>query len=595
MTETAELTGGAFGDVLGYSVGISGNTVVAGAPRWPAYDRPGAVYLFVEPRSGWKSTSKCNAKLTASDGAANDYFGFSVAISGQTVVSGAYGATISINSQQGAAYVFGGPHLLDAPSPLPLAAQERQQEHTRYKLVDLGTFGGPQSYFNLPGQELTAEGIVAGYADTSTPDPFPTACFNPDCFVSRAFQWENGVLTDLGALTAGWSSSPVWISDTGLIAGVSQNAVIDPLIGIPEIRAVLWKDGKIIDLGTLGGNESIAVDVNNRGQVVGGANNAIPDPFSFGGGTQTRAFLWQNGVLQDLGTLGGPDAFATGVNELGQVAGNSYTSYTPTSSGIPQNNSFLWQNGKMIDLGTLGGTSGFPNALNNLGQVVGQSNVSADAFFRPFLWYRGTLTDLGTFLGPGPPSYGAANWINDAGEIVGWADNQYSDFPALWKDGVIHNLGTVAGDSCAYAVSINSQGQAVGGSGICGVTRVHAFLWENGSSAIDLNTLVPSGSGVHLTNAVSINDRGEIASEGLLPNGDQHTFLLIPCGEGDAGCRDSAAGTAATTQSSQAPATQPRATASPALSDGPNGMLDRFRARRFPGRRSLGPANAPTR
>ena len=94
------------------------------------------------------------------------------------------------------------------------------------------------------------------------------------------------------------------------------------------MHAVVWDEGRITDLGTLGGYLSIAQAINNRGQVVGLALNDIPDPVSAFGlyvGTQMRAFLWQNGVMQDLGTLGGPDAWAALLNERGQVAGISFT------------------------------------------------------------------------------------------------------------------------------------------------------------------------------------------------------------------------------------------------------------------------------
>src|SRR6266849_6638941 len=129
--------------------------------------------------------------------------------------------------------------LLFAALALPgrLAAQHNQdnnqdpnRRHHHYTLIDLGTFGGPTSYF-MGGFDgiLNNHGTAAGWADTSTPDPFPSFCFNPDCFVSHAFQWQGGVLTDLGTLAAGWSSSAFWISGNGLIVGNSQNGQIDPL------------------------------------------------------------------------------------------------------------------------------------------------------------------------------------------------------------------------------------------------------------------------------------------------------------------------------------------------------------------------------
>jgi probable HAF family extracellular repeat protein len=201
---------------------------------------------------------------------------------------------------------------------LVLAVQSPAQQQPRYKLIDLGTFGGPQSYVNIPNNYapvLTDRGTVAGWADTAAPDPYPGFCFNEDCFVSHAFQSRNGVTTDLGALPGGASSASNWISANGLIAGFSENGDIDPLSpGFPQLRAVVWKDGRINDLGTLpaGGYESIGNAVNSRGQVVGLATNTIPDNFSLFGPTQSRAFLWQDGVMQDLGTLGGTDALAVG-------------------------------------------------------------------------------------------------------------------------------------------------------------------------------------------------------------------------------------------------------------------------------------------
>ncbi len=256
------------------------------------------------------------------------------------------------------------------------------------------------------------------------PDPFPNFCFELDCFTVHAFRWHNGVRTDLGVLPGGVNSLASWISANGLVAGVAENGQIDPLIpGFPELRAVLWQNGGITDLGVLeGGNESVATAVNNRGQVVGLFANTVPDPFSmFGLGYQARAFLWQNGVMQDLGTLGGPDAQALLINERGQVVGWSYTSSNPGCgfAGLSlTTGSFLWEAGKgMKDLGNFGGTCTTAADINNLGQVVGVSALTGDQFGHAFLWENGVLHDLGdSFEGDNSGAFA----INEAGEAVGF-------------------------------------------------------------------------------------------------------------------------------------------------------------------------------
>ena len=297
--------------------------------------------------------------------------------------------------------------------PIGFAAQEQQQqepkkEHARYKLIDLGTFGGPSSYINVytgtgfSQQDLNNHRMEVGSADTSTPDPFAPNCFNADCFVSHTFLWQKGVSTDMGALPGGGSSLAAWISATGLIAGESQNGVIDPILGIPEFNAVLWSGGEIMNLGTLGGTLSAAFAVNNGEQVVGGALNSLPDPVCFEScAEQARAFLWHNGLMHDLGTLGGPDAEALFINERGQVSGWAFTNATRNPvTGIPTQDPFLWESGRILDLGTLGGTVGFPNGLNNRGQVIGVSNLAGDLTSHPFLWTKSKgMQDLGTFGG----------------------------------------------------------------------------------------------------------------------------------------------------------------------------------------------------
>jgi len=429
--------------------------------------------------------------------------------------------------------------LLALAIPLSGAAA---QKHHHYKLVDLGTFGGPTAYgsINGPGLQLINNaGVVSSFADTAMPDPnAPTFCYNPDCFLSHAFHWQDGVLTDIGALPGANSSASGPINERGWSVGQSQKGVMDPLVGTPETRATLWIDGRIVDLGTLGGNQSLASSLNNEGIVVGISQNTIPDPVSlFGLGTQTRAFIWQHGVMHDLGTLGGPDAVAIALNERGQVVGYSFTNATPNPvTGVPTTDPFLWDHGTMIDLGTLGGTNANVGSLalviNNKGQVAGTSNLAGDINFHAFSWDRGTLLDLGTLGG----SFSTTFWINDAGDVVGWAATTGDQFAhaALWRNGEIIDLGTLDGDCFSQAEAINSKGQIVGLSFSCATGTARAVLWEKGA-IIDLSTSVPANTNLSLAEAFNINDRGEILC-GCLPPGVQngefggHDCLLVPSG-----------------------------------------------------------------
>ena len=431
--------------------------------------------------------------------------------------------------------------------PVGLGAQEKQDhKHHHYQLIDLGTFGGPTSRNDGIYPPLNNEGSGIGMADTTTPDPFYPN-FNPlllpggasDPYIFRAFESDHGELVALEPLPGGYSAWPTSISQSGLIAGTAINGALDPITGYPEETAVFWHRGKITNLGTLGGYESGAGMVNSRGQVTGFSGNAIPDPNSlFGLGTQTRAFLWdeRNG-MQDIETLGGLDAASPFINERGQIAGFSYTSDMAVDP-------FLWEppserhpNGKMIDLGSLGGTSGGEGdgvALNNRGQVVGASNIAGDLYAHPFLWTApGPMRDLGTLGGPG----GVANAINEAGEVVGFADLPAgagsSTDAFLWKKGEMTDLGVLAGHCFSGAFSINAKTQVTASSFPCDGSPAHAVLWENSGPMVDLNDLV-SGADVTLTGSF-INDRGEITAGGVLANGDLHIFLLIPCDENHPG------------------------------------------------------------
>lgn len=130
---------------------------------------------------------------------------------------------------------------------------------------------------------------------------------------------------------------------------------------------------------------------------------------------------------------------------------------------------------------------------------------------------------------------GAAIAVNDSGIVVG-----NSSLPGgvvfhafIWENGVMTDLGTVAGLQVSAAFSINSKRQVVGEAG---PTPPLGWLWEDSGPIVDLNQLVLPGSDLTVVGATYINDRGEIAAQGALPNGDSHAILLIPDGDCDDAC-----------------------------------------------------------
>jgi probable HAF family extracellular repeat protein len=398
----------------------------------------------------------------------------------------------------------------------------------------MGTFGGPSAYPDLPGRTMNADGALVAQADTSTPDPYAPNCTTPDCLDLLGFVWRNGVRAQLPSL-GGVLDAPFSISDTGLIAGASAINTIDPMTGFPEQRAVIWKAGEITNLGTLpGGTESNAFLVNDQGLVAGPSNNDIPDPYGCGvfdvcWPNETRGFVWQNGEMKDMGTLGGTDTNPAFMNNAGQIAGQSFTNNIPNpATGFPTMDPFLWQNGHMQDLGTLGGAFGVPNGMNSRGEVVGQSDLLGDQTAHPFLWNGTKMIDLGTLGGPN----GAANWVNDAGDIVGTADltplptGRVLHHGFLWKNGAMTDLPPVGGALCSVATSVNDLDQAVGRQGNCSRKSLGAMLWDRGTG-YNLNSLV-APTDLYLYEAISINDQGEIVAQAVLPNGDNRVVLLVP-------------------------------------------------------------------
>jgi probable HAF family extracellular repeat protein len=266
-----------------------------------------------------------------------------------------------------------------------------------------------------------------------------------------------------------------------LIRGCSLLMAVLIALGLGTAQAS--NEYRLIDLGTLGGRESHAYSINNRGQVVGDAINAAG---------ASHAFLWDKGVMTDLGTLtGGGGSAATAINDRGQVVGLS-------TIATGEVRAFLWEKGVMTDLGTLTGVgNSAARGINNRGQVVGWSNTATDAG-HAFLWENGHMIDLGAL----EDGNTMANAINDAGDVVGsaWLANQDVNRGFLWKNGVMTVLEPLPGDSDGWASSINNRGQAVGGMLVSG-SGTSAVLWSAGKI---------SGLTTEQSWANDINDRSQV-------------------------------------------------------------------------------------
>jgi probable HAF family extracellular repeat protein len=253
----------------------------------------------------------------------------------------------------------------------------------------------------------------------------------------------------------GGESSADAINDQGQVVGFSETAS-------GEWHAVLWHDGKVTDLGTLGGESSSATAINDEGQVVGSSETASGEE---------HAFLWEDGKMTDLGTLGGNWSTAFAINDQGQVVGIS-----DASEDSLDVRTFLWEDGKMTDFEIPAGERGGATDINNRGQVVGASTPSEGSLeVRAFLWEDGKMTDLGTLAGQ--PTMALA--INDGGQVVGFGGLFPPHRAFLWEDGEMTDLGALEDDSSSSANGINDRGQIVGVSGP--ETEERAVIWEVGN------------------------------------------------------------------------------------------------------------------
>ena len=206
-------------------------------------------------------------------------------------------------------------------------------------------------------------------------------------------------------------------------------------------------------------------------------------------------------TITDLGTLGGTFSIAQGINDFGQVVGQS-----STENDI-ELHAFVYKGGALIDLG---GTNNSANAINKAGQVAGTGSTDGHSFF-PFIYKNGVMDKLGGVSG-------AAWGINKYGHAVGSFASGGGDHAFVYRDGVLTDLGTLGGSSSS-ALDINGAGQVVGNSATSGDAAFHAFLYRD-RRMIDLGTL-----GGSFSIAFGINDKGHVVGESSTAAGTSRPFL----------------------------------------------------------------------
>lgn len=280
--------------------------------------------------------------------------------------------------------------------------------------------------------------------------------------------------------------NPVDINNAGVMAGnvaVSETAS----------HAALLVRGRIIDLGTLGGPNSSANAINEAGQVTGSSTTHDPGTL--------HAFLYLRGRMIDID--GRPGKFSTGIgiNAKGHVVGQFLNRKN-------QLHAYRYAGRGLEDLGTLGGDVSFAWDINDAGVIVGESVIDDPASepfepFHPFVYRKGLMRDLGV-LQAGRAN--AAQEINNAGQIAGYSEVDGAFHVFFHENGMMTDLGFFGGRQLSVN-DMNERGMFVGTAQAVGdsVSFVYA-----GGQLHNLDTLIVSPGGWHVTNASGINDRGQI-------------------------------------------------------------------------------------
>jgi probable HAF family extracellular repeat protein len=365
------------------------------------------------------------------------------------------------------------------------------------------------------------------------------------CF-SNAFAQVSYKVTDLGALgndNLGCAMSInneglTVIQDASMVPGQQDNAGGTIL----KARDAIVINGSQIDLGTLGGENSWMNwgEINDRAQIVGYSETAVLDPngedvCTFGTHLTCRPFLWQDFHMSALPTLGGNNGQASAINNRGEIVGFAEDGTVDSSCPANKTNNrtqlpVLWENGKAKALPTGNDPGGNALWINDKGQIVGFTGACG-ATNHAVVWDNdnvNTLPDNGT----GAEAFGN----NNQGQIVGFVGSPGGGIPnaALWQNDMLTNLGILPGDLGGIASGINSKGQVVGSNFDSKGNWNHAFIWQN-NVMTNLNTLFPKSSNLFAVMANKINERGQISGMAIVRSGPDegniHAFIATPVNE----------------------------------------------------------------
>ena len=296
--------------------------------------------------------------------------------------------------------------------------------------IDLGTLGGANSASGFP---IKNNEVVAGNSQTSQTDPLNEnfCTFSSyTTYLCRGFRWQDGTMTALPTL-GGNNSWATVVNRRGQIAGFAETSTHDPSCIAPQLldfEAVVWgpHEGDMQALPPFPGDAiGSAFGLNDKGQVVGASGICG----SWSPTIYIHALLWQDGSVINLGSLGGQVLNAAlFINNHGEVVG---------ASDLPGDlayHAFLWtKDDGMRDLGTLPGDAvSTAESINEQHQIVGAS-CDSNGNCRAALWQNGTVADLNSLVLPGTSLYLLnVSDINDRGEIAGYAyDARTGDSPGF--------------------------------------------------------------------------------------------------------------------------------------------------------------------